>query len=327
MPHSCRLAVISDIHYAGAEEKARCEAFDFRRQIPNYIRRQMARAAQHHVWLRQPWAHNYHLDQFLAAAGEPDWVVANGDFSCDTAQIGVQDPAAFASAAEGLDKLRRRFGLKLQCVLGDHELGKPGLFNPGGYMHLGSWEQATGALGIQPFWQRRCGAYRLAGVTSSLISLPVLTDDYRPEDGPAWQTLRTVHMNALRELFESLERGEKVILFCHDPTALPLLWEEPVVRGKIDQVELTIVGHLHSPAIFRLSRCLTGMPPIRFIGQGTRKMTAALNRARHWKSFRVHLCPSPAGIQLFKDGGWLEVQLDPAGVRPAQVRPHALPWL
>jgi len=60
----------------------------------------------------------------LERAGEPDLVVANGDYSCDSAFIGVSDPASRQSAAECLSKVRGKFGEKLLMTLGDHELGK-----------------------------------------------------------------------------------------------------------------------------------------------------------------------------------------------------------
>jgi len=64
------------------------------------------------------------LDGFLDRAGTPDWVIANGDYSCDSAYLGLSDPAAYESAALCLQRLRDRFAGRLLAIMGDHELGK-----------------------------------------------------------------------------------------------------------------------------------------------------------------------------------------------------------
>jgi hypothetical protein len=114
-------------------------------------------------------------------------------------------------------------------------------------------------------------------------------------------------------------------LFCHDPTALPFLWREEAVRKRAVQIEQTFIGHLHSPLYFWNSRRLAGMPVINFLGPNVRRMTRALHEARIWKHFRVRLCPSLAGIELLKDGGYYTVTLDAEGEAAAVYRFHPLP--
>src|SRR5580700_2797466 len=109
MSRTISIAVVSDIHYAATEERARCVNFHLWRKVKSPAVRIVERAFHHFVWLRDHGAHNNLLDTFLAAAGQPDLVIANGDFSCNTAQMGLSDPAAFASAEECLGKLRARF--------------------------------------------------------------------------------------------------------------------------------------------------------------------------------------------------------------------------
>jgi hypothetical protein len=116
-----------------------------------------------------------------------------------------------------------------------------------------------------------------------------------------------------------------MLLFCHDPTALPYLWRESSVRRKLDQIEQTMIGHLHSKLIFWKSRLLAGMPVIRFLGGNVQRMTTALNEARKWREFRARLCPALAGIELLNDGGFLTAELDPAARAPIQFRLHPLP--
>jgi hypothetical protein len=56
-----------------------------------------------------------------------------------------------------------------------------------------------------------------------------------------------------------------------------------------------------------------------------RRWSTALHEARHWRPFHVRLCPSLAGIELLKDGGYFMVELDAEAVRPARFTFHPLP--
>ena len=89
------------------------------------------------------------------AAAAFDYVIANGDYSCNTAFVGLSDDAACQSARECLGKLRQRFGARLRANYGDHELGKITLFGAHGGMRLASWRRAREELGLQPFWRLR----------------------------------------------------------------------------------------------------------------------------------------------------------------------------
>src|SRR3989442_15947928 len=101
---------LSDIHYACDREKLRRghEA----RVIPNSLLRRVVKAYRHYVWLRDPFAHNHLLDDFLARADSPDVVVTNGDYSCDTGFIGALEGAAFESGRRRLTKHRDRLGAR-----------------------------------------------------------------------------------------------------------------------------------------------------------------------------------------------------------------------
>src|SRR5262249_45702880 len=102
---------------------------------------------------------------------------------------------------------------------------------------------------------------------------------------------------------------QRVILFCHDPTALPFLWSEDSIRGRLPQIDQTIIGHLHTNLVFWKSRLLAGMPVIRFMGHTPRRLSAALHDARLWRPFNVRLCPALAGIQLLRGGGFYTAEL------------------
>jgi len=275
--------------------------------------------------MRHPLDQGKQLDRFLAEIGPVDQVVANGDYACDTAFGGVGDPGSRESAQECLDKLRNRFGDRVHFTIGDHELGKLALFGRKGGMRLASWRCATGELGLQPFWQLPLGRYQLMGVASPLIALPAYRADVPPEEWADWQPLREAHLAEIRAAFDALEPGQRVLLFCHDPTALPFLWGEDVVRRRLPQVEQTIIGHLHTRLILWKSRMLSGIPPIRFLGRSVNRFSSALHEAHAWWAFRVRLCPALSGTELLNDGGYYVVDLDPAAGPPAQFNFHALP--
>jgi hypothetical protein len=326
MARTFSIAVVSDLHYAAAKERARCADFTHRRQAKFAAARIAEHTFHHFIWLRDHGSHNNLLDTFLADAGQPDLVVANGDFSCNTAQMGLSDPAAFASAEECLGKLRARFGENLRATIGDHELGKTGMFTGCGSMALANWPRVTQALCIEPFWRVQFGRYVLLGIASSLVALPLYISDSPAADRGGWAQLSETHLQNIRAAFAGLNPKERVILFCHDPAALPFLSREPAVREKISQIEQTIVGHLHTNLVFRIGRALSGFPIISFLGKGARKTSRTLNEAKLWKPFHVRLCPALSGIQLLKDGGWLSAELDEDAKTPAQFKFHPINW-
>lgn len=320
---SWRVVVLSDIHYASPEEQAR-HGFE-EQAVPPGPLRWLTHWYRHYIWLRNPLDHNGLLDRFIAASGAADLVVANGDFSCDSHFVGVSDEAAYRSVALCLERLRARFPGVLAPVFGDHELGKMSLFGGHGGLRMASWERACAGLRLDPFWHVEVGPWVLVGMVSSLIALPVFEPETLVAERPAWRRLREEHLGKVRDLFGRLAPDRRVVLFCHDPSALPFLLREGVVRSRLGQVDATVVGHLHTPLVFKLSRLLAGMPPITSLGNTARRLSTALNQARCWRAFRVCLCPSLAGCELLKDGGFLSLELDPTRPRPFEVVRHRLP--
>lgn len=324
IPDRMTIAVLSDIHYAGAAERARGEDFELR-TIGNPLLRALVQFYRHFIWLRHPLNQAPQLDRFLKEIAPVDFVVANGDYSCDSGFVGVSDPAAFQSAQECLGKLRAKFGDRIRFTLGDHEPGKLSLIGGNGGMRLASWRQATESLGLQPFWNLNLGNYLLMGVSSSLIALPANQPDTLSEEWPEWLKLRAAHLAEICATFDSLKSDQRVILFCHDPTALPFLWREESVRRRLPQIEQTVIGHLHTRLILWKSRLLSGIPPIRFLGNSVRRFTSALHEAHYWWPFRVRLCPALSGTELLNDGGYYTVEIDPTAKQPAQFMFHPLP--
>lgn len=326
MARTFTVVIVSDIHYAGPAERARGEELEYQ-LIANRLLRALLRAYRRFIWHGRPLERGYLLDRFLTAAAAlgPDLVVANGDYACNTRFVGVSDDATGESARECLSKLRQQFGPTLRAGFGDHELGKLSMFGGHGGMRLASWERACGELGLQPFWRVDLGNYVLMGVTSSLVALPVFEPETLPAERARWWELRAAHLAEITAAFAGLRPEQKVWLFCHDPTALPFLWREPAVRERLDWVENTIIGHLHTRLVFWKSRLLAGMPVIRGLGNTARRMSTALHEARHWRPFRVRLCPSLAGVELLRDGGFYAAYLDAQAQTPARLVFHPAP--
>jgi hypothetical protein len=323
MSGTVQLGILSDIHYAGAAERARGNDYE-PLAVPNLILRRSLRLYRRYVWMHEPLSQNYLLDRFLERSGECEFVVANGDYSCDSRFVGVSDDAVCQSVAECLGKLRQKFGNHLLINYGDHELGKVSFFGGRGGMRLASWDRALQELGLKPFWKFSVGRYVLMGVVSSLVGLPIFEADTLPVERQEWQRLRADHLEEIRQAFAELKAEHRVLLFCHDPTALPFLGQEPAINAKIGQVEQTIIGHLHSNLIFWKSRLLAGIPRITFLGHTAKRMSSALSKAKEWKPFHVRLCPALAGIELLKDGGYLTAQLELDGNTPVRFRLHRL---
>lgn len=314
------ILVVSDVHYACAAEQAR--RHHEIRAIKNPVTRVALKLFRDYIWLRNPYDQNHLLDQFMERTGQPDFVVANGDYTCNTGFVGVADNAACESAKECLGKLRARFGKNFRANFGDHELGKFSFVGGFGGLRLASWHRAVQELCLQPFWQVEMDQRIVMGVTSTLLALPVYEPDMLREEREAWFDLRKSHLAEIERALNILPENRKIILFCHDPTALPFLWREDFFRRRISQIEVTIIGHLHSPLVFWKSGLLAGIPQINFLGNSVRRYTGALREARLWKHFNVRLCPSLAGIELLKDGGYLSLEWD--GAEPVQVKRHRI---
>ena len=324
MSNTVRLAIVSDIHYAGPAEAARRETMY--RPIRNPVWRWFVRQYRGRLWLHDPFAHNHLFENFLTEVDGPDMVIANGDYSCDTAYVGLTDDAAFDSASRCMGKLRSRFGARLRATIGDHEIGKKMLAADEGGLRLASFRRAEQELRLEPFWHLEVGRYLMLGITSTLVALPVYEKESLPEEVKAWRQLRAEHLDRIATAFSALRPEQRVLMFCHDPTALPFLARHETVQPRLGQIANTVIGHLHSPVVLKQSLRLAGIPPIHFLGHTPRRLSSALRQAAQWKAFNPVLCPSPTGIQLFKDGGYLMTDVDLDATRAPRFTFHPLPW-
>jgi hypothetical protein len=318
-----RLAIVSDIHYAGPLEQRHGPNFAFAGGR-TALARTMGRLWEHHVWMCDPLAHNALLDCFLEEAAGADRVIANGDYTCDAAGLGVSGDDAKESALLCLGKLRDRFGGRFHATLGDHELGKVSLLGDHGGLRLESLRRAVGECGLLPFWRVEVGRFVMMGITSTLVGLPAFRQDALDSEWAEWETLRAVHLDEIRSAFSALDPSQRVLLFCHDPTALPFLWREEAVRARAGQIAGTIIGHLHTRLVLWKSQLLAGFPPMRCLGVAMQRMTTALHDARAWRPFKVHLCPALAGIELVGRGGFLTVELNEDGTERPPITLHPI---
>lgn len=319
MSKRAHLLICSDIHYAGPGEKAR--GFDYEvRAIPSPLQRFLIRNYRRFVWLRDPFAHNELLNRMLDPGFEPDLVVANGDYSCDSAFVGVSDQAARESARLCLEKLRTRFDSRFAATIGDHEFGKVSMCGGHGGPRLESLRIAQEDLKLETCWTRRIGNYVIIGMTSTLAAMDVYEREALPTEKERWRQIAREHLATISATFSQLREGDRVLLFCHDPTALPYLWELEEVRRRAQQIERTIIGHLHTELVLWQSRLLGGMPAIGFCGTTVHRLTLALAKARLWKHFNVLLCPSLSGVELLKRGGYYVAAIDPEARHPAEFR-------
>ena len=236
MSRRFRIAILSDVHYAGPTEKAEGDDYEHR-VIENPLLRFVLRQYRRNVWLRYPLQQNGQLDRFIADVPDVDFAIANGDYCCNTAAHGLSDDGAMESASECVGKLRNKFGERLRLNFGDHELGKLRLMGTRGGLRLKSWQRGIEQLGIRPFWKLELGNYVLFNCASTLIALPVFASDVLPDERNAWEKLREKHFTEIRAAFASLRPDQRVLFFCHDPTALPFLWRDDVVRAKLPQIE------------------------------------------------------------------------------------------
>jgi hypothetical protein len=152
MSRRFKIAILSDIHYAGPTEASAGDDYETRDIEPRLLRLAL-RLYREHVWMRYPLRQNPQLDRFLAGVGNVDYVIANGDYICNVAAVGLGDDGAMESARECLGKLRARFGGKLRANFGDHELGKLRLLGKRGGLRLRSWQRGCEELGLEPFWR------------------------------------------------------------------------------------------------------------------------------------------------------------------------------
>lgn len=314
-----RLSIISDIHVLGPGENEidrdtvaaiGVDLGPSRRQWHRFLHRVRSR-----FWNWQPESRH---DCFLKAVQEmlafnPDWVIANGDYGGDAGGVGLSDAATYESAAGVVTLIREIFPDRCHFVFGDHDIGKYSTLLKQGGIRLDSIRKGEELLGIHSFWSEQVEQWRLVGVNSSLLTLDFFLPEALDEEIPEWQERRARHREQIAEFFRELGADERVILFCHDPGALGTLIQMPDVQKKREQIELTVLGHLHEPRLMTLAQRMPTIPRWNPRYPVARIMSDGIRSAKEWSQFNPVVCPSPFGTGRHLSGGILFIESNAQG--------------
>jgi hypothetical protein len=314
-----RIAVISDIHVLGPGEH------ELHRELEAAIghgdglmRRQWQRFL--HAMRRRFW--NWRPDSrracFVEAllemqAYHPDWVVANGDYGGDSVGVGLSDEATYESAAGVIILMRELWPERCHFIFGDHDIGKYSTVLKQGGIRLASLDLGEQKLGIRSFWHEQVDDFHLVGVNSSLITLDYFLPEALTEEIPEWQRRRREHEQQVYNAFAAMPADARVILFCHDPSALGVLVQNPLIRQKQAQIELTVLGHLHEPRFLQLLQRLPKLPRWKPRYPVARIVSEGIRSAKQWQPFNPVVCPSPFGTGHHLSGGLLFIEQDERG--------------
>ncbi len=314
-----RLAVLSDIHVLGPSERERAHAIAHdlgsgAGRLRRWWRRGLHRA-RGRFWTSHPESRHACFLRALDEIGrfDPDWVVANGDYGGDAHGVGLSDARTFESVAGVLDLVRATFPGRARFVFGDHELGKYSTELRQGGIRLDSLTRGEEALGLRSFWHERAEPFHLIGINSTLFTLDLFLPEALPDEVSRWLACRRRHEEEVDAAFEGLPAGARVLLFCHDPSALAALHARPAVRARLAAIERTVLGHLHAPRLLHVNRLMGRLPRVspkypvaRIIAHGSRG-------AATWEAFKPVVCPSTFGAGRHVAGGLLFLETGPGG--------------
>lgn len=322
-----RFLIFSDVHYAGPGERRRGLTETDASVHP--IQKMFVSVYRNFLWLADPLAHasNFRNLAIKMNSLKCDDSIFLGDTSMDTAFIGIADPLTLESAQEFMSLVQSHIDAPTKWVVGDHELGKTSMIGKKGgprYKSVENWtEELNKPLGWSDHWHH----WKLISVCSTLVGMPVFEAEILPTEKSLWVDAHENHIQWIKKTFGQIQKHERAILFCHDPSALGFMYGIPEVREKLDQIAVTWVGHMHTPLVKNAADLFAGIPPILHLGSSLRRYSLALQKAKVWKKFRMKLCPSPAGSELLRDGGFFEMTLstDPNQKFPINVF-HNNPW-
>lgn len=323
-----RIAVISDIHVLGPGEHENDR--DIRAALshgigwPRAMWRHFLHAARMRFW---NWIPESRYACFLKALEEiqgfhPDWVIANGDYGGDARGVGLSDDATYESAAGVITLIREVFPDRCHFIFGDHDIGKYSTAMRQGGIRLASLDVGEQRLGIRSFWHEKVDGVHLIGVNSSLITLDHFLPEALTEEISEWQERRRRHEELVTEAFTLPAGSDRIILFCHDPSALGVLIRNPVICAQQSRIELTVLGHLHEPRLLALAQRLPRLPDWRPRYPVARIITEGIRSAKTWKLFNPIVCPSPFGTGNHLSGGVLFIE--EKGPRRFVVRRHRI---
>lgn len=322
-----KFLLFGDVHYAGPAETRR--GLTETEMATSWAQKTLVHFYRNFLWLADPIGHAHQFPQLLDSMNQmrADEAVCLGDLSMDTAFVGLSDPASMESAAELVKLVRHKLDAPTTWLMGDHEIGKTSMIGKQGGPRIASFNRWTQELEFPAWWERSIHHWRLIGVCSTLAAFPVYETEFPQSELSAWKELYQSQLSWLQQCFDSIEPRERIILFCHDPSALGFLHALPEIQKKLSQIAVTWVGHMHTPLVEKAASIFSGVPPITQFGTSIRRFSTALQKAAAWKDFRMRLCPSPSGSELLRDGGYFEMVLhhDASIQSPLSIF-HPNPW-
>jgi len=323
-----KIAVISDIHVLGEQEKIQSRESEASLHAHPPLKRTWRKGlnrlrSRFWNWHPEPKEACFRRAIDEVAAYNPDWFVANGDYGGDTLGVGISDRGTFESAAQVVNFIRQRFPERTRFLFGDHDLGKYSTLLRQGGIRLGSLRRGEEELGIQSFWHEQVPPFHLIGINSSLFGLDLFLPEALNEEVPEWQRLRDEHRTKVSLAFESIPGTGRILLFCHDPGALAFVSTIPSVQARMDQIERTVLGHLHAPSLLPLIRMLPKLPKWNFKYPVARIISHSLHQSRSWHPFRPVVCPSTFGTGKHFAGGALFIESGRRG--ELTIRRHRIP--
>lgn len=322
-----KFLLFGDVHYAGPQESAR--GLTETEIDVSLLQKSMVMFYRKFLWLADPIAHAHQFGRLLEKMEliKADEAICLGDLSMDTAFVGLSDPATLESAKAMMAMATESLSAPLTWLMGDHELGKTSMIGKRGGPRIKSLQLWEKNLGLPVHWHYSWEGWRFIGVCSTLAGYQVYAPEFPEPERDEWDRAEANHRQWMRETFTSVQPDERIILFCHDPSALGFMAQIPEIREKMPQIATTWVGHMHSSLVERAGVLLSGIPPIHSMGTSIRRFSVALQKAKVWPQFRMKLCPSPSGSELLRDGGFYEMILhaDPARSTPCCIF-HPNPW-
>jgi len=315
--HTMKIAVLSDLHVLSPQESERsrriAQDLGVDRSLAHRTWERGAHRVRRRLWNQRDEDREIRFLRALddMAPFHPDWIVANGDYSGDTNGVGLSDAHTFESVSRVIDLLRRSFPDRCLFVMGDHELGKYSTVLKRGGIRLASLLRGENPLGLQSFWHLAEDPIHLIGVNSTLLTLPLFLPEALEAEIPLWQERRDQHLEDIRRTFSEIPPDGRILLFCHDPSALGVLAEVQEVRGRLGQIERTLLGHLHFPFLLHFARGLGRLPNWTPRYPIARIITHGAKNSKTWDLFHPVVCPSTFGLGRLVSGGWLLLDVSP----------------
>lgn len=252
-------------------------------------------------------------------------VIHNGDLQENSKnEQGIVSDEDLASARSIIDLFEEKNRVRILLNAGNHELGyhktsQPLATDPDGGISLASIVKFMKLMNLSDIYHSfRLGGYRI-------IFIPYLITE---EVGKRFD-IELEKREILNGLMHDLHRGEKVILFVHDPDSLMNKRLTNLIRDYKKGISLIFCGHYHAQATLSIVKWLIRifnwktLIPIRWtlrflltivfdadISKAVQKSYRQRSMVPQlMEEFNVRIIPAPGGMLGF-GGGFLTLDLD-----------------